>query len=61
MAYKKDLPSNLDSYSGIKHPAYNVLTNVENYVEIEANPVVCGIVGILDPPRDVVKKSIQMC
>ncbi len=60
MAYKKDI-GDLSSYTGEKHPAHKILTNVENYTEVEANPVICGIVGILDPARPEVANSIKMC
>jgi magnesium-transporting ATPase (P-type) len=60
MAYKKNI-GDLSSYTGEKHPAHKLLTNVENYTEIESNPTIVGIVGILDPARPEVAHSIKMC
>ena len=51
----------LETYDGPKHPAHNLLAELENYEKLETDPIIVGFVGMQDPPRPEVKDSISKC
>jgi len=60
ICYKTDL-GELSDYTGKDHPAHNLLVDSKNYLGIETKPILCGIVGILDPARPEVAQAIRGC
>ena len=60
ICYKEDLGEVAD-YTGKNHPAHRILENSDNFLRLETNPILIGIVGILDPPRPEVHTSIKSC
>jgi Ca2+-transporting ATPase len=51
----------LSSYNGPQHPAHQLLVDMNNYKDLERNPIILGIVALQDPPRKEVRDSISKC
>ena len=60
MAIKEDVGA-LTTYNGPEHSANKMLTEIENFAEIESDMTLVGFVGIEDPPRPMVRQSIEEC
>lgn len=51
----------LNGYDGPTHPGHALLQDANNFIEIEKEPILIGVVAVRDPPRKEVSASIKKC